>query len=65
MPISKDHKFSVGECVRLKKPHACGGTDWKILRIGADLRLECLTCGHVIMLPRPEVFRRVKDIIVP
>ena len=32
--------FQVGDVIRLKKPHPCGGYEWKILRIGADFRLD-------------------------
>ena len=57
--------FQVGDVIRLKKPHPCGGYEWKILRIGADFRLECLTCGHTVMLPRSEVERRLKPWYLP
>ena len=55
--------FQVGDVIRLKKPHPCGGYEWKILRIGADFRLECLTCGHTVMLPRSEVELRLKTVV--
>ncbi len=57
--------FALGDIVRLKKPHPCGGYDWEILRLGADLRLKCCTCGRQVMLPRAEVERRTKKIIKP
>lgn len=44
--------FSVGETVKMKKPHPCGGYDFKILRVGSDFKIECMTCAHQIMLPR-------------
>lgn len=49
--------------VRLRKPHPCGGYEWRILRLGADIKLECLTCGRQVMLTRREVNRRVKMIL--
>lgn len=55
--------FRVGDIIRLKKPHPCGGYEWEIIRLGADLRLKCLTCGHCVMLPRSEVERRLKKIL--
>lgn len=55
--------FQVDDIIRLKKAHPCGGYEWKILRIGADFRLECLTCGRKVMLPRSEVERRLKTVI--
>lgn len=49
--------------VRLRKPHPCGGTDWKVVRMGADIGLECLTCGRRILLPRRKLARRLKEIL--
>ena len=39
-------KYEVGDIVKLKKPHPCGSHEWKILRVGADFRLECTGCGR-------------------
>ncbi len=50
----------IGERVRLRKPHPCGATDWRITRVGADIRIACEGCGHRVMLPRDEFNRRVK-----
>ncbi len=55
-------EVTVGDVLRLKKPHPCGGYTWEVLRIGADFRLKCCCCGHVVMLPRNEVMRRVKAV---
>ncbi len=52
--------YSVGERITLKKTHACGGREWEVYRIGADLGLLCQTCGRRIMLSRSEVARRIR-----
>lgn len=49
--------------VRLRKPHPCGGYEWKIVRLGADIGLECCTCGHRVLLARRELARRLKTYI--
>ena len=49
--------------VRLRKPHPCGGYEWKIVRLGADIGLECLSCGRRVMLDRRTLARRMKSII--
>jgi hypothetical protein len=36
--------------------------EWKIVRLGADIGLECLGCGHRVMLSRRELAHRVKTI---
>ena len=50
------------DIVTLRKSHPCGGCDWKIVRLGADIGLECRTCKRVVLLPRRELARRMKRI---
>lgn len=45
-------KYAVGDIVTLKKQHPCGSKDWEILRVGADFRLKCMGCGHMVMISR-------------
>jgi hypothetical protein len=59
MPID----IQVGDTVRMRKPHPCGGTDWQIMRIGADIGMKCLTCGHRVMLTRRDFEKRLKSIL--
>ncbi len=47
----------------MRKPHPCGGYEWEVTRIGADIRLRCLTCGRRVMLPRSKFEKRVKAIL--
>ena len=58
-------ELQVNNTVRMRKPHPCGGYDWRVTRIGADIGLECRTCGHRIMLTRRELVRRAKTINAP
>lgn len=55
--------IQLGDIVRMKKPHPCGGTDWEITRVGADVKLKCLTCGRVVMLERYVFEKRVKKLV--
>lgn len=52
-----------GDVVALRKPHVCGGEDWKVTRVGADIGLSCATCGRVILLPRHEFRARLRRIV--
>lgn len=52
--------LSVGDIVEMKKKHPCGGSRWEILRAGMDFRIRCLTCGHLVMLPRVKFEKGVK-----
>ncbi len=54
--------IQVGDVIRLKKPHPCGSKEWKVLRIGMDFRLQCLGCGHQIMVPRKQVEKNIRGI---
>jgi hypothetical protein len=54
--------LSLDDVVTLRKPHPCGGYRWKVVRLGADIGLECLTCKRIVLLPRREVARRAKKI---
>jgi len=54
-------ELQMGDIVRLKKPHPCGGSDWRVVRLGADIGLKCQTCDRRILLPRRELARRMKD----
>jgi hypothetical protein len=55
--------LALDDHVRLRKVHPCGGYDWKVTRLGADIKIECLTCGRTIMLPRRKLARRVKQVL--
>ena len=54
----------VGDVVRLKKPHPCGGFEWQITRVGADIGLRCLICGRRVLVPRSKVEKRIKRVTV-
>lgn len=38
----------------MKKQHPCGTNEWKIIRMGADVRIKCEGCQHSVMIPRRE-----------
>jgi hypothetical protein len=52
--------MSMGDVIRLRKPHPCGTSEWVVVRLGADIGLKCLGCQRRILLPRREVARRMK-----
>ena len=56
-------ELQLHDIVEEKKPHPCGGTRWEILRVGMDLKLKCLTCGHEVMLPRRKAEKMIRRII--
>ncbi|GAA3626056.1 DUF951 domain-containing protein [Lactobacillus hamsteri] len=59
----KNDLYDLADTVQMKKPHACQTNDWEILRLGADIRLKCMGCGRVVMMPRAEFNRKVKKVL--
>lgn len=53
----------VGDVARLRKPHPCGGTDWEVYRIGADIGLKCLKCGRRVLYPRRKFEHSLKEFL--
>lgn len=54
--------YEINDVITMKKPHPCGGKEWTIVRIGADVKLRCLTCGKYIDLTRDELKKRAKTV---
>lgn len=52
--------YELDTTVALKKQHPCGGFEWRIVRVGADVKLQCVTCGKYINLTRDELKKRAK-----
>ena len=55
--------LKVGDIVETKKKHPCGSKQWKITRVGVDFKLECVGCGHAIMIERPKALKMIKKVI--
>ncbi|MEE8162673.1 MAG: DUF951 domain-containing protein, partial [Anaerolineae bacterium] len=36
----------LGDVVRLRQQHPCGGYEWEVVRLGADIGIKCRTCGR-------------------
>ena len=53
----------LGDVVRLRKVHPCGGYEWVVVRLGADIGIRCSTCGRRVLLERPVFEKRVKEFI--
>jgi len=57
--------IKVGDVLTLKKKHPCGSNKWLTLRIGADIKLKCLGCGHEIMTQRSKAEKSIKTVERP
>ncbi len=57
--------LAIGDRLKLRKPHPCGGYEWTVVRLGADIGLTCDTCGRRVLLPRRELEKRLKTKLSP
>ena len=57
------YEYKVGDQLVLKKAHPCGENLWEIIKLGADIRLKCTKCGHIVIIPRLDLNKRIKKVI--
>lgn len=55
--------YKLNDIVVMKKGHPCGSNEFEIIRLGADIKIKCIKCGHVIMLPRIVFNKKIKKVI--
>lgn len=60
---NKNLDYSLGSRVIMKKPHPCGSNEWEITRLGADIKIKCVNCGRVVLVPRIDFNKKLKKII--
>jgi hypothetical protein len=54
----------LGDVVRLRRTHPCGGDTWLVDRLGADIGLRCRNCGRHVLLERGAVEGRIVDFVL-
>ena len=57
------NKFYVGDIVKMRKVHPCGSDQWEVIRVGADIKIKCLGCLRIVMIPRNKFQKGVKKIV--
>ena len=55
--------FQLNDVVEMKKPHPCGENRWKIIRMGADIRIKCMGCDHSVLIPRRRFETKLKRVL--
>lgn len=53
-------KFDLGDIVEMKKQHPCGSKEFEVIRLGADIKIKCVGCGRIVMLPRVKFQKKQK-----
>jgi hypothetical protein len=56
-------EIELGDVVRLRKKHPCGGDEWQVVRLGSDIRIKCLKCQRQVLLERVAFERRMKTLV--
>ena len=57
-------KFRVGDIVELKKAHPCGSKEFKIMRVGSQMRVVCIGCGRDMNIDRIKLEKSTKKTLV-
>ena len=55
--------LNLGDVVKMRKAHTCGNDLWKVVYVGADIKIRCEKCARIVMLDRPTFEKRVKKIV--
>jgi hypothetical protein len=63
MPDQTVLSLLLGDIVRLRRVHPCGGDEWLVDRLGADIGLRCRTCGRHVLLERATLERRLAGFV--
>ena len=53
----------LGDVVRLRRSHPCGGSEWQVDRLGADIGLRCRTCGRHVLVERRQLETRIASFV--
>jgi len=53
----------LGDVLRLRRPHPCGGSEWLVDRLGADIGLRCRGCDRHVLVDRRTVERRLAGFV--
>lgn len=57
-------EYGLGDIIEMKKEHPCHlSKQWKIIRMGADIRIKCLGCGTSVMMTRQKFDKKIKKVV--
>jgi hypothetical protein len=63
VPVRPVLTLLLGDVLRLRRSHPCGGDSWLVDRLGADIGLRCQTCGRHVLLERATLERRLVEFL--
>lgn len=57
-------EYGLNDIVEMKKEHPCHKSKlWRIIRVGADIKIQCQGCGAIIMFDRYIFEKKLKKVI--
>ena len=56
--------YKIDSIVVMKKQHPCGTNQFEIIRVGADIKIKCVGCGRIVMIPRNKFQKDAKRVII-
>ncbi|WP_294837069.1 DUF951 domain-containing protein [Eubacterium sp.] len=54
--------IQIGDVLTVKKPHPCGSKEFEVLRVGADFKIKCLGCGHLVTVARSKIEKNIRNV---
>lgn len=59
----ENKEYKLGTKVIMKKEHPCKTNLFEVIRLGADIKIKCVNCGRIVMMPRIEFNKKIKKIV--
>lgn len=57
-------QYDLNDIIEMKKEHPCHKSkQWKIIRMGADIRIKCLGCGSSVLMSRVKFEKKLKRVV--
>lgn len=54
--------IQIGDVLTVKKSHPCGSKEFEVLRVGADFKIKCLGCGHLVTVARSKIEKNIRSV---
>lgn len=59
-----EKSYDLNDIIEMKKEHPCHKSkQWKIIRMGADIRIKCLGCRASVLMPRSKFEKKLKRVV--
>ena len=56
-------KLQPDDRIKLKKSHPCGGDLFHVVRVGAEVRVICETCGRDMTVERIKLEKAIRQVL--